>query len=107
MRTPGLADFQDPRRGRHLLEAVLDLDRFADAEVAAGEDVGALQVEEQEHLGGPAAEAADGDDLLDHLLVIQLLEPVELELAAEDVAGEVADVFGLAAGEAAAAQVLF
>ena len=67
---------------------------------------GRSQVEEQEHLRGPAAEAADGDDLLDHLLVAELVEPVELQLAAEHVGGEVADVLGLAAGEAGAAQVL-
>src|SRR3954454_10817737 len=106
MRPPGLADLQHPRRRRHLLQPVLDLDRFADAEIAAGEDVGALQVEEQEHLGGPAAEPADGDDLLDYLLVLELSETVELELAAEHVRGEVADVFGLAPGEPAGAQVL-
>ena len=107
MGPPGLADLQHLRRRRHLLQPVLDLDRFADAEVAAGEDVGPFEVEDQEHLGSPLAEAADGDDLLDHLLVAELVEPLQLQLAAEHVGGEVADVFGLAAGEAAAAQVLF
>ena len=76
------------------------LHRFADAEVAAGEDVGPLEVEDQEHLGGPLAEAAHRDDLLDHLLVGELVEAVQLQLAAEHVGGEVADVLDLAAGEA-------
>src|SRR6185295_19629162 len=87
---PRLADLEHAGGRRHLVEAVLHLHRLADAEVAAGEDVRPFQVEEQEHLRGPDPEAAHGDDLGDDLLVGQLAEPVQLELAGEHVGGEVA-----------------
>jgi hypothetical protein len=38
-------------------------------------------MEDQEHLGAPATEAAHRGDLLDHLLVAELVEAIELELA--------------------------
>src|SRR5680860_1707338 len=103
MGPPGLADLQHQLRRRHLLQLVLDLDRLADAQVAAGEDVGALQVEEQEHLRGPLAEATHRDDLRDRLLVGELAEPLQLQLAAERVGSEVADVPDPAASPAARA----
>ena len=63
-------------------------------------------MEEQEHLGGPLAEAADRDDLLDRLLVGELVEPIQLELAGDHMGGEVAQVLDLAAREARSAQRL-
>ena len=62
-------------------------------------------MEHQEHLGAPLAEAADGDDLLDHRLVIELGEPIELELAALHVPSEILQVLDLAARQADAAQI--
>src|SRR3954454_9936652 len=87
VRSPGLADLEHLLRGGHLLEPVLDLDRLADPEVAAGEDVGPLPVEEEEHLRRPLAEAAHRDDLLDRLLVAEVAEPIELELTGDHVGG--------------------
>ena len=89
-----------------LVEAVLDLHRAADAEVAGRQHVGPLEVEHQEHLRAPDAEAADRADLGDHLLVGELAEPVELELAGLDVAGEVAHVLDLAPREPGRAQLV-
>ena len=54
--------------------------------------VGALEVEHQEHLRAPQADALDGDQLRDHLLVVELVQPLELELAGEHVLGERAQV---------------
>src|SRR4051794_35019686 len=56
---PGLGDSFQIRRARKLVEAVLDLCGAADAEIAGGEHVGTAQVEHQEHLGGPGANALD------------------------------------------------
>ena len=67
------------RGRRHLLEAVGDLDRAADAEVAGGEHVGAAELEHQVHVGAPLAEPLDRDQLGDHGVVVELVEALELE----------------------------
>ena len=58
------------------------LDRAPDAEVADRQDVRTAEVEDQEHVGRPLAEALDGRELRGDLLVGELGQPVELELAA-------------------------
>lgn len=87
------------------LEGVEVADAAAEDEVAGGEDVGAAEVEEEEELGAPAAEAADGGDRRDHFIVGEAPEGGEVESAVFDPSRQVADVFDLAAGEADRAQV--
>ena len=60
----------------------------ADAEVADREHVGPLEVEHQEHVRAPDAEALDRYQLGDHLLVGQPAELVQLERAVEHVLGQ-------------------
>src|SRR5262245_58168959 len=98
VRPPGLGDPSELVVGGQLIESVLHLDSAADAQIPGRQHVGALELEHEEHLGAPDAEAADRADLGDHLLVRELGEPVELELTGLDVVREVADVFDLPAG---------
>ena len=78
----------------------------ADAEVADRQHVRPAEVEDQEHVHGPVAQALDRGQLLDHLLVRQLRDVVEVELAVLDVLGQVAQVGDLGAREARRAQEL-
>ena len=81
----------------YLVQRVGALDRVADAEVADRQHVGRCQVEHQEHVRAPHADALDGDELGDHLLVGQLVQALELQLAGERVLGEGAQVADLRA----------
>src|SRR6516164_3924213 len=80
VRAPGLGDPLDRGGVGQRVELVGALDRPADAEVADGEHVGALQVEHQEHVRAPFAQPLDRDELLHHRLVVQLVQLLELEL---------------------------
>jgi hypothetical protein len=71
-----------------------------------GQNVGPLEVEDQEHVRAPEAEAPNRRDLGDHLVVVQLTQPVELQLPGLDVRGEIAHVLHLAPGEPDRAQLL-
>src|SRR5205823_3423958 len=74
----------DPRerlRIRDLLQSVGALGRAADAEVADGEDVRAAEMEDQEHVGAPLADAFHRGELLRYLGVGQLGEMVEIQVA--------------------------
>src|ERR671939_835217 len=77
---------------------------LADREVVDRPDVGAVQVEDQEHLRGPAADAAHGRQARDDLLVVELRDPLEWHSAIRGLEGEVAERSGLARREATAAQ---
>ena len=52
-----------------MLLAVGDGPAFFDAKVVYGEDVWAAEAEDQKHFDGPGADAADGDEALDELVV--------------------------------------
>src|ERR671933_1363440 len=77
---------------------------LADREVVDRPHVGAVQVEDQEHLRGPAADAAHGRKARDDLLVVELRDPLEGHSAVRGLEGEVAQRGGLARREATAAQ---
>src|SRR5215208_1598374 len=68
VRAPRLGDPLEVGRPRQVVQAVRDLHRAANTEVARGDNVGATEVEDQEHLGGPGPNALDlgqrGDDVL-------------------------------------------
>jgi hypothetical protein len=85
-------------------EVVADLHAFLDAEVADGEDVGAAEVGHEEHVGGPLADAFYGDEVGDDFVVGVVVDVVEVEIALEGVAGEVAEVAGFLSGDADGAE---
>lgn len=53
----------------HVLLAVGDRPAFLHAEVVDGENIGAAEAKDQEHLDGPGADAADADKTLDEFLI--------------------------------------
>src|SRR6202035_1334671 len=86
-------------RTRYVVEPVEALNGGPDPEVADRQDVGPLEVDEQEHVRSPAPQAAAGRNLLANLVVRQFVEVIDLELAGNDVLGQRADVLDLPAGE--------
>src|SRR5215212_5444330 len=81
------------------LEAVRPHDRVAHPEVTRRQHVGPVQGEHQEHVRRPLADALHRRELADDLLVGQLGEPVELQLAGDDALGQGAEVGDLRARE--------
>jgi len=88
-----------------LFQAIDFLDCHAHAEVAYGQDVPALQAEHEEHVRGPGANSLHLSEALDHQIVGQFCEAMELDLGLAG--GEVADVGGFLLRQAAAAHGLF
>jgi hypothetical protein len=60
-----------------------------------------VEREHEEHVGRPLADALDGGQLADHLAVRQVVEPVELDLAGQDVLRQRSQVGDLGAREPA------
>ncbi len=102
---PALGSFAGLGLGRDQLEAVEVADAAAEDEVAGREDIGAAEVEEEEELGAPAAEAAHGGDRRDHFVVVEASQGAEVESPVFDPRRQVAHVFDLAAREPDLAQV--
>src|SRR2546425_12316819 len=61
VRAPALAEREQFLGRGHVLFAVGDSPALSDAEVVDGENVGAAEPEDQKHLDGPGADAADGN----------------------------------------------
>ena len=79
---------------------------LADAVVAGGEDVGAAEAEDEEHLDGPLADAADLGEVVDDGLVVHAADAGKGgDGAVERFGGEVAEGEGLVGGEAGSAEV--
>ena len=89
-----------------LRKVVGPLRRPADAEVADGQNVLPAEVEHEKHVRAPPAEALDGGYLDDHLIVREVLERAEIQLAGDDAVREVSQVPHLWPGEAARPQKL-
>ena len=62
MGAPGLGEGAQLSGVREVGETVGTLGGAADAEVPDGQHVGPAEVEYEEHVGGPASEAFDGDE---------------------------------------------
>ena len=78
---------------------------FADAVVAGGEDVGAAEAEDEEHLDGPFADTANLGEVVNDGLVIHATNAGEGgDGAVESFGGEVAEGEGLIGGEASGAE---
>src|SRR5580658_2006906 len=70
--------------------------RALQADIAERKHVGAHQVEHEEHLGSPAADAAHLRQRLDHGFVLQLLPGMRLQRTLVKMLGEIDKVFCLA-----------
>ena len=80
---------------------------FADAVVVDGEDVGAAEAEDEEHLDGPAADAADLGEVFDDGFVGHAADVGEGgDGAVDGFGGEVAEGEHLVFGEAGGAELL-
>ncbi len=78
---------------------------FANTVVGDGEDVGAAEAEDEEHLDGPDADTANFGEAFDNLLVGKTANPGEGGHGAVDGFGsEVAEGFGFGGGEATGAK---
>src|SRR3954463_12501939 len=103
-RAPGpplLAEaLQGARRDLAAFE-VSELDALLQAEIVQGKHVGPQEVEDQEHLGRPAPDAAHLDQLGDDVLVRHVGPSVDMNAAIGEVLREVGDVFDLAIRQAA------
>ena len=80
-------------------ESIGLLHGVADAEVAGGENVGALEGEDEEHVGSPDADAFDLGEAGDDFFIGERGEFFEDEFAIAGVAGQVADIGGFLGGE--------
>src|SRR5688572_9420931 len=83
-RAPGAPALAEPAHGAQRdfsLFVVRQADGLLQAQIVQREHVGAQQVEDQEHLGGPAADAAHLDQLGDDLLVAHLRPAPHVDLA--------------------------
>ncbi len=80
---------------------------FADAVVVGGEDVGSAEAEDEKHLHGPLADAADLREVRDDVGVGHAADAGEGgDGAVEGFGGEVADGEGLVVGQAGGAELL-
>src|ERR1039457_6335856 len=99
IRPPSLGHLLHFLRSRERFQIVGFADSVADAQIPGGQDVAALQGEDQEHVGGPDADAFDLGEAEDDLVVGEGGEILEDHFPIEGVAREVADVGGLLGGE--------
>jgi len=77
VRAPAFAEGENFLGFGHVFFAVGDGPAFFDAEVVDGEDVGAAEMEDQEHFYRPGADAADGDEALEEFFVGETLGLLE------------------------------
>lgn len=78
-----------------MIEPIEALYGGADAKVANGQNVGPIQVDQQKHICGPAPKTLGGSDLLANLVVRKLVQPIDLQLAGEDLLSQRTNVFDL------------
>src|SRR3990170_2090624 len=102
---PAFTKLAHPRQRDLSALEVGDADPLLQPEVVEREHVGPQQVEHQEHLGGPAADAAHVGELGDDLLVAHPRPVARVDLAVDEVLREVGDVLGLAVRQAASSQL--
>src|SRR5882672_7663205 len=107
-RAPRRPALCDPAHGAQRYLAPLEVvnaDRTLQPEIAERKHIGAHQVEHQEHLRGPAADAAHLDQLGDHRLVVHALPGGQMQGALDEMPREVAEILGLALRQSASAQL--
>src|SRR4028119_2112775 len=98
MRRPRPGDVLQRLGIGYLGKFVGPLDGPADAEVADGQNVLPAEVEHEEHIGTPLAEALDGGYLPDHLVVRQIVKRPEIKFPGYYALREVSEVAHLGPG---------
>src|SRR2546429_3728581 len=91
-RPPGLAQPLHGAYGYFSPLEIREADALLQAEVVEREDIGPQQVEDQEHLRGPAADAAHFYELGDDLLVRHLGPAMHVDRAVGEMLRQVRDV---------------
>jgi hypothetical protein len=82
-----------------------ECESFAHAVIGDGKNVGTAEAEDEQHLDGPGANAADGGETFDDFCIGHAADGGESgNGAVEGLCGEVAEGFGLACGKAASAE---
>lgn len=84
---------------RHFPQAIRNLDRLSDAEVELREHIGAAEAEHQEHVRGPPADALHAREGGDYLLVVQLVKPVNREIAGRHATRQIPEVSYFLSGQ--------
>src|SRR5216684_5149117 len=102
---PGLSQFFHSLERQLASLEIRKADAFLQPEVVERKDVWPQQAEDEEHLGGPAADAAHLDQLGDDRLVMHVRPALHLDRAIEEVLRQVGDVLDLALRQAAGAQL--
>ena len=72
--------------------------RCPDTPVVEDDDIGPLESEEEEHLGGPPANAPYLHQVLSHLVVVESIERVKIEFSREYGLSDPVEVLALATG---------
>src|SRR5215472_11968853 len=106
-RAPGRPALRDAAHGaqRHLAPLeIVDADGPLQPEICERQHVWTQQVEHQEHLSGPAADAAHLHQLFDHRLVVHALPVADVQGSIDEAVRQVSEVLGLALRQAAGAQ---
>jgi len=83
-----------------MVEIVGFLDGGTNSEISDGKNVGSLEGEHEEHVRGPDADALYPGEAFDDCGIVESGQSGEIESAFASVAGDVANVFDLAGGEA-------
>lgn len=105
MGAPGRADGADLLWPGHAGEAIALHDGAVDAEVADGEDVGPVELEDEEHFCGPPADAADACEVGDDLFIGPVVEAALFKVAGDEVLGEAVEGGDFLAGEPGCAEL--
>ena len=87
---PGLAGTADFGRFGHRFQPIVLHDCAIDGEVVDGEDIGALELDEQEHLGGPSANTPDLEKPFNDGFIIHIFKHMVAEVARSEVLGKAA-----------------
>ncbi len=97
---PFAGDFLDLFWLRRLPQAIGAVDGVANTEVAGRQDIGAAEGEDQEHVGGPDADALHLSEVLDDSGVVKSWQILKPYLSGARLFSEVEHVFRLLPGEA-------
>src|SRR5580704_9669065 len=97
---PGCAHLLELFGRRALAKMLYLLHGGCESEIAHGPDVRAAQRAEQINVRSPSADALQGDQFFARMIVMQVVERLQIELAALDGIGEESRVVRLLAAEA-------
>ena len=104
--SPALAELLEGRLVWDGLEAQGLGGRDLQGAVADGPQVGSAEAGEQVDVGGPAADAGQRHEVVPHRLVVEVPQPVEVEVARLDRGGQGPQVAVLLAGDPVEPQLL-